>query len=262
MSDYLLGSSDAERERLTRQHALWGPELLHTLASSGVGEGARVLEVGCGPGLLLADLVHLVGPTGRAAGLEIGERSAAWARAQGLEVTTGDLRTADLGGPWDAVVARWVLSFFSDPASAVARMASALGPGGVLVVQDYDHDGLGLHPPHPLIERVIAAIRRGYTAQGGDLWVGRKLRGAFEAAGLREVHTHPTAHSGPPTSDVAVWFHDFVALHAPSFVEHGGLSPADAAGFAAAWASFAEQANARFDSPMQITAVGRAPGVR
>jgi SAM-dependent methyltransferase len=259
MSDYLLGSTNAERERLARQHALWGPELLQTLRQHGVGPGASVLEVGCGPGLLLSDLVELVGPSGKAAGLEIGERSAAWAREQGLDVTTGDLRTDDLGGPWDAIVARWVLSFFDEIDGAVARMADALRPGGRLIVQDYDHDGLRLHPPEPVVARIIAGIRAAYAAQGGDLWVGLKLPGALASAGLEVLEVSPWVRAGHPSSDVARWFHDFVVLHAPSFVEHGGLDPADADAFQAVWERARSRSDSFFVSPMQITAVGRRP---
>ena len=83
-----------------------------------------MLEVGCGTGVLLADIAELVLPDGVAAGMERSAEAVATARdflGDRATVIEGDLMDADLLGPWDVVVARWVLSFVPDAGAAVAR---------------------------------------------------------------------------------------------------------------------------------------------
>jgi ubiquinone/menaquinone biosynthesis C-methylase UbiE len=67
---YLLGHDATEQDRLFHQHVLWRGTLLPTLQEVGVRRGAAVLEVGCGTGVLLADIAELVLPDGVAAGIE------------------------------------------------------------------------------------------------------------------------------------------------------------------------------------------------
>ena len=135
MSDYLLGHSDREWSRLAEQHHLWRDTLLEHLPDL---EGASVLEVGCGNGMLLADLAARVGPGGRCVGIERDPAAAAQARARVPTATLhqGDLRLLPLGGPHDVIVARWVLSFLPDPAEIIVRLAGALGLGVLFFVNN------------------------------------------------------------------------------------------------------------------------------
>src|SRR5882724_7920877 len=67
---YLLGYRRAEQERLERQ----ADELAHESAwlfdHVGVGDGWRVVEIGCGPRGCLGLLSERVGATGRVVGVE------------------------------------------------------------------------------------------------------------------------------------------------------------------------------------------------
>ena len=58
---------------------------------------------------------------------------------------------------FDLVWARWMLSFPPDSEAIVARLATALAPGGLLVVQDYNHDGVGLWPESRAFRAAIEA---------------------------------------------------------------------------------------------------------
>jgi SAM-dependent methyltransferase len=254
---YLLGHDEREWDRLREQHALWGPALLGDLARAGVGPGQRLLEVGCGTGELLADLARLAG--GRAEGIERDAAAAALAAARpGAEVRVGDLRIVDLGGPYDAIVARWVLSFLPDPAAVVARLAGALGAGGLLAVHDYDHDALGVFPRRPAVQRVIEAFRAAYRDSGGDLWVAGRLPGAFRAAGLAEIEFVPHVRAGPPGSPVWRWVERFLHEHVHTVVASGHLTPGERAAFEADWAGLVADPEAVLFSPLQVTVLGRA----
>ncbi|HHO52420.1 MAG TPA: methyltransferase domain-containing protein [Deltaproteobacteria bacterium] len=254
---YLLGHGPEEWRRLEAQHALWGPMLLGDLRRAGVGPGDRVLEVGCGPGFLLEDLARLVGS---AEGLEL-DAAAAAAAAGRLgprgRIQTGDLRTAELGGPFDVIVARWVLSFLPDPRAAIARLAAALAPGGLLAVHDYNHDGLGFWPHAPALHRLIEAFRAAYRASGGDLWIAARVPGLMAAAGLHGTQLQPHAIAGGPGSPVWCWVETFLRQHAPALVAGGQLTAAGHDAALAALDALAHDPSAVFFSPLQVTVLGR-----
>lgn len=95
------------------------------------GPGA-VLDIGCGPGLLLQAFRRR---GWRAHGTELSEASAAYARALGLDVHVG----TPASGPWpadsfDAVVLWHALEHWPEPQAALAQAAHLLRPGGALLV--------------------------------------------------------------------------------------------------------------------------------
>jgi SAM-dependent methyltransferase len=260
VSDYLLGHHEREWDRLSAQHALWGPALLASLAEAGLGQGDAVLEVGCGAGDLLADLAALVGRRGRAAGLEQDPIAAARARERVPEasITVGDLRTDDLGGPYDAVVARWVLSFVPEVPLAVSRMVGALKPGGLFAVQDYVHDGFLVWPHHAAIDRTIAAFRAAYKHRGGDLWVGASLPGLLDSYGVVATAS-PEIRAGKPGEPVWVWVERFMHEHIDTVVDDGHLTEDERVAFEQAWAAHTRRRDAILFTPMQVTVWGRTP---
>ena len=81
-SDYLLGSSDAEHERLIRQATLIAPFTERFFRQAGIRPGQHVLDVGSGVGDVAMLVGKLVGPSGEVVGIERDERSLARARAR------------------------------------------------------------------------------------------------------------------------------------------------------------------------------------
>lgn len=120
---------------------LWGgsarPAWDAVLEASGVGAGARVLDVGCGAGDLLAHLDRL-GLT--AAGVDPAPGMVAYARDR---VPAADVR---LGGaeelPWpdgsfDLVISVNALHFAEDVPAALAELARVTVPGGHVAVANW-----------------------------------------------------------------------------------------------------------------------------
>jgi hypothetical protein len=64
-SGYRFGYSREELERLGDQHRVWAGDNRRFLARAGFGEGATVVDLGCGPGHTTPDLARAVGPEGR-----------------------------------------------------------------------------------------------------------------------------------------------------------------------------------------------------
>ncbi len=100
--------------------------------------GSRVLDAGCGPGLVAEALLRA---GHRVLGVDLSEEMVARARARCA--APGDrarfLRQSlhdPLEGPFDAAVSRLVLHHLLDPGAFVRRQVALLRAGGVLLVAD------------------------------------------------------------------------------------------------------------------------------
>lgn len=98
--------------------------------------GKRVLDVGCGAGLLCEPLARLGAQvTGVDAARENVEAAAAHARGSGLAIDYRHGELASLGlGPFDLVTAMEVIEHVADKAAFVAALAGHLAPGGLMVL--------------------------------------------------------------------------------------------------------------------------------
>ena len=123
------------RERLTM--AVTKP-LLEKVAPQ---PGERVLEIGCGGGLVAIEIAKAVAPVGSVLGFDISEplvglatRRATKAGAGNVRFIAGDAQTDTMpGAPFDVVVSQFGVMFFADPVAAFAHIRRHLRPGGRLV---------------------------------------------------------------------------------------------------------------------------------
>lgn len=122
-------------EREARFDAMLAPFLAPVLDAAAIGPGDRVLDVGCGNGALSR---AAAARGARVTGVDISAPMLARARAhaagEGLVVdfVDADAQVHSFPEPFDAVVSRFGVMFFADPAAAFANLAAALRPGGRL----------------------------------------------------------------------------------------------------------------------------------
>lgn len=103
--------------------------------------GQRVLDVGCGTGILARTLAERVGPEGEVVGLDINEGMLAVARqkAPKIEWRSGPAEALPFeDNSFDAVVSQFSLMFFEDRSAALKEMVRVLRPDGRLVVAVWD----------------------------------------------------------------------------------------------------------------------------
>jgi SAM-dependent methyltransferase len=109
----------------------------------GVRRGDRVLDVGCGPGVLTAPLVDRCGAENVAAvDPSPSFASAARDRFPGVDVRqTGaeSLPFEDAG--FDATLAQLVVQFMSDPVAGLREMGRVTRPGGIVSASVWDNAG-------------------------------------------------------------------------------------------------------------------------
>ena len=192
--DYVLGTHDDEIARLGVQHRVWRPRVLDAWQRAGFTTGQTILDVGCGPGYAALDLADIVGPSGRVIAVDRSRRFLdaleAAGRARGLAqiaTTEMDLDEAALpAGEADGAWCRWVAAFVKRPRDLVARIGTALRPGGVLVMHEYlDYGAWTLIPRSADFDEFVRLVIAGWRGAGGEPNVGLDLPGWLEDLGFR-----------------------------------------------------------------------------
>jgi SAM-dependent methyltransferase len=155
---------------------------------SRVEAAKRVLDVGCGPGALTAELVGRLGPDAVVA-VDPSEPFVAAARERhpGVSVQRAAAEQLPFGDQeFDAALAQLVVHFMKDPVAGLREMARVTREGGVVAACVWDHAGGGgplsvfweaAHELDPGVrdESHLAGARQGHLTE------------LFETAGLQEV---------------------------------------------------------------------------
>lgn len=188
---------EAEVARLERQAALTWPQERRLLGELGVRDDATIVEVGCGPGSVLARLVELA-PRGRVIGVEPDAELAELARdrAACANVLLGAAEQLPLAdSSTDVVVLRFVLQHLADPVAAIDEARRVLRPGGLAVAIDVDGGLWGIaQPTFPWLAAIQAKVWASQANRGGDRMIGRRLARILGQGGLVDVALHLYAY--------------------------------------------------------------------
>jgi len=154
--------------------------------------GARVLSVGCGPGVILRELCMLDSSI-RATGLDISEERVREAKQRNREnaqanFVRGDAQAMDFASnSFDLVYSRMLLEYLKDKEGAVNEMVRVCKQGGVVLLQDLDGQLLWHYPEDPGVQGTVEKVVRALAATGFDPFVGRKLFSLAHRAGLKNI---------------------------------------------------------------------------
>ncbi|MFG2140949.1 methyltransferase [Streptomyces sp. NPDC048650] len=194
-NDYLLDNGQREAGRRFEAFAeLFDPWTLDHLDRLGLATGWHCWEVGAGGLSLPTALAERVGPTGRVLATDIDASWLSGPAAAPLEVRRHDVvRDEPPAEAFDLVHARLLLVHLPDRAEVLRRLAAAVRPGGLLVVEDADPALQPLACPDERgpAEELANRIRRGFRAllaeRGADLAFGRTLPALLRGAGMHDV---------------------------------------------------------------------------
>ena len=235
--EYLLGYRRVEQERLVEQAGQLADESAALFDRLPIVEGARVVEIGCGPRSCLDLLARRVGPSGTVFGIERSEDAVGLARAlvdeQGLanvEIVQGDARSRVLPtGTFDLVTSRLVLVNVPQPEEIVAQAVALARPGGFVAFHEADYVAHVCDPPSLAWDRAVEVLNRYSMSSGIDLFIGRKLPRYLREAGLADVEAHPLIHIYPPGHGRRSILLDFVENLSERLVDTNTI-PADELG--------------------------------
>jgi len=197
-TEYALGYTTAEQERLIRQAALFAPITERFFREAGIGPGQRVLDLGSGVGDVAMLVARLVGPTGEVVGIEregnsIGRAKARVAAAglHNVSFRQTDVNQILSDEPFDAAVGRFILMFLPDPVSVLRSVSQLVRPGGVVAFQEPSWiPFLALGRRLPLWSKVLIAIHETFLRSDVNPEMGLALYAAFQEVGLPAPAMH------------------------------------------------------------------------
>ncbi len=108
--------------------------------AAGIRRGNKVLDVGCGTGVLAREALKRVGSDGQVAGLDLNEGMLAVAARTEPKIEWRQGNAASLpfeDARFDVVVSQFALMYFPDRTAALSEMWRTLAPGGRLAVASW-----------------------------------------------------------------------------------------------------------------------------
>ena len=156
-----------EKESKHTERAYLAPEIvrqrMRTLEVLKPNIGECILDVGCGPGLLVQDLAIEVGSEGQVVGidtsasmLELAERRCA--NLPQVEFVEGDASSiAAVDGTYDAAACVQVLLYIENTNQVLKEIHRVLKPGGRIVIMETDWRGMVLNNRDQVLTDKMAA---------------------------------------------------------------------------------------------------------
>lgn len=192
LSQYALGSTDAEHERLIRQAAWLAPYTERCFREAGIGLGQRVLDLGSGVGDVAVLAAKIVGPSGEVVGVERDAHSIARARdrvaaagVRNVSFMQSDLGQITTDRTFDAAVGRFILEFVPDPLAVLRLLTRLVRPGGALVFLEPSYGPFLFLSAHlPLWSASVSLIHETLQRSGANTEIGLDLHRVFLEAGL------------------------------------------------------------------------------
>lgn len=127
-------------------------------------EGERILDIGCGPGFYVRELLERVGPSGSIMGVDASPDMLGLARQRceghgNVAFRDGNATALPVDdGDFDAALCVQVMEYVPDPPAALAEIHRALRPGGRVLIWDVDWGTVWWHTADPdRMRRVMSA---------------------------------------------------------------------------------------------------------
>ena len=170
--------------------------------------GQRLLEVGCGTGILCRLLAPKVSPAGCVIGVDISPDLISIAQhlatqaglANMIQWCAGNAETLPFpDASFDGVLAARLLLHVSQPEIILKELVRVVRPGSKVVVMDWDFGTVAVDHPNSELTRRILNWRCDHD--GGNNWSGRQLWKRMTSAGISNLQIAPVVSIAHQTQD-------------------------------------------------------------
>ena len=176
---------------------LFGPCARILIQAADPKSGERVLDVGCGTGIVAREVASRLGATGAVTAVDLSAKMLAVARTaavrEGLTIEWREGNAEQLpfqDGAFDLVLCQFALMFVADKTAALSEMRRVVTGSGRVVISVWE--GLDRHPFYQILHNVIQQ-RLGMSALQQIFALGNAddLRDLLLAAGFRRADIKP-----------------------------------------------------------------------
>lgn len=193
------------------------PEAVKRQAAwAGIGQGMRVLDIGCGSGITTAALAELVGEDGHVTGLDFSEERLSIARnrygSDRIDFVRHDIRTPyHCKQPYDAIWVRFLLEYFREEQFEIVKNCIApLRTDGIACLADSDSNSVGHYGQSERLQSTLEDIMGRLTRNFNfDPYAGRRLYHHLFHLGFKKIdcmiEMHHLIYGELPEKDAYNW---------------------------------------------------------
>jgi len=225
--------------------------------------GMNLLDVGCGPGTITAELTSILAP-GSGIGIDQSPEIVAAATAEfgydpalDASTTRPHFQTGDVynlgfdDDSFDVVHAHQVLQHLSDPVAALTEMARVCAPDGWIAVRDADYEGMTWAPTNAGLDQWMSIYQKVARANNAEPNAGRYLLGWANQVELTDIRSTASVWCFSSPEDRQWWgglWSDRTTTSdfARQAVDYGFATTAELATIALCWQEWAAHRDAWF----------------
>jgi ubiquinone/menaquinone biosynthesis C-methylase UbiE len=239
-------------ESVLRAHRWRTMENSAAYLSPYLAPGMNVLDVGCGPGSISADLARLVRP-GLVLAIDnvatIVEEASAQIADDGtdnIEFAVADAYELDMpADSFDVVHAHQVLQHLSEPIVALGEMRRVCRPEGIVAARDADYGAMTWYPSDPALDRWLEVYHQVARSNRAEPDAGRRLHAWARQAGFTDVTASASVWCFASGSDRQWWGglwaeRVLASSFATQAIEGGFATRSDLEEISAAWRRWAD----------------------
>ena len=220
--------------------------------------GARLLDVGCGPGSITAGLAqHTEG--GSILGIDVVGDVLLGARKLLAErgIRNADLSSASVyrlpvsDATFDVVYAHQVLQHLSRPVEALREMRRVLKPGGLVAVRDADYGTMVHWPKDRRLDRFQEIYHAVARRNEVDADAGRRIPSWLKEAGFEQIEISTSVWTFDDSESTGNWGNSWAvrtleSALATQAIEYGLATQAELEEISCAWRAWARHPDAFF----------------